>query len=337
MVEEEVRKVVTTGRSSVAITIPKRWLTALGIGPGSHVLLRFMGNYIALAPMGGAAKAWGGNNSIGVDRDDPEYVLRKVITQYLRGASEVRVRFGDHVSIKGSVKGLVRDRISGAEVIEEGADYLVIRFVMPTPEIPIKRLLNRMMLVVLGMARDAIDILRGSGGDPEDVIERDNEVDRLYLLVERLVMSGLIDQAVLSKLEVVDSRELVNSLMVAKFIERAGDHAWRIAQVVRETQTLCCKLVESPIVNDIADLGSMAIDLFRGSVLSFINADVEGAVKTLDMRLKMRGRSMDVIGKIYSSGLPVEIGGRLMMIVESIRRMSEYAYDVAEITLDTYG
>jgi len=53
--------------------------------------------------------------------------------------------------------------------------------------------------------------------------------------------------------------------------------------------------------------------------------------------LKMRGRSMDVIGKIYSSGLPVEIGGRLMMIVESIRRMSEYAYDVAEIALDTYG
>ncbi len=335
--EEEVRKVVATGRSSVSVTIPKKWLAALGVGPGSHVLLRFMGNYIALMPISTAVRPQGVVDTIIVDRGDPEYALRKVITQYLRGASEVRIRFGEYVDIKGRVKELIRDRISGAEVIEEGVDYLVIRFVMPTPEIPIKRLLNRMVLVVLGMAKDSIDMLRGANGDPEDVVERDNEVDRLYLLVERLVMSGLVNQAVLSKLGVVDSRELVNSLMVGKSIERAGDHAWRIAQVIKEFGVLRHKLAESPIVNYITDLGMMAVELLRDSALSFINSDIDGAMRTLDMRVKMRSRSMEVIGEIYRSGLPVEIGGRLMMIVESVRRISEYAYDIAEITLDTYG
>ncbi|MFB6470942.1 MAG: PhoU domain-containing protein [Vulcanisaeta sp. AZ3] len=336
MVEEEVRKVVQAGRSSLSITIPKKWLSSLGISPGSHVLLRFMGNYIALTPLTASVKVEG-SNVIVVDIDDPEYVLRKLITQYLRGVNEVRVKFNGHAGIKGKVRELVRERISGAEVLEEGLDYIIVRFIMPTPEIPIKRLINRMMLVVLGMARDSLELLKGSDGDPEDIIERDNEVDRLYLLVERLVMMGLIDQSMLSKLEVRDSRELVDSLMVAKSIERAGDHAWRIAQIINEASKICCKLNESPIVIDIIDLGLMAIGLFRNTVLSFINADLDAATKTLNMRLEMRARSLNAIGKIYGSGLPVDVGGRLMMIVESIRRISEYAYDIAELTLDTYG
>jgi phosphate uptake regulator len=107
--------------------------------------------------------------------------------------------------------------------------------------------------------------------------------------------------------------------------------------VIKEFGVLRHKLAESPIVNYITDLGMMAVELLRDSALSFINSDIDGAMRTLDMRVKMRSRSMEVIGEIYRSGLPVEIGGRLMMIVESVRRISEYAYDIAEITLDTYG
>lgn len=183
MVEEEVRKVVASGRSSIAITIPKKWVSALGIGAGSHVLLRFMGDHVAvIPPLGRTVRGSGANNVIEVDRDNPDYVLRKLITQYLKGIDEVRVKFGGYADVKDEIKELVRERISGAEVIEESSDHLVLRFVTPIPEIPIKRLINRMMLTVLGMLRDSLDILRGGSGiETEDIINRDNEVDRLYL------------------------------------------------------------------------------------------------------------------------------------------------------------
>ncbi|MGC9153879.1 MAG: PhoU domain-containing protein [Vulcanisaeta sp.] len=337
MVEEEVRKVVPSGRSSMAITIPKKWVSSLGITAGSHVLLRFMGDHIALIPLSKAVQGSGTSNAISVDRDNPDYVLRKVITQYLRGVDEVRVRFGKYAYIKESVKELVRERISGAEVIEEGNDYVTFRFVTPTPEIPIKRLLNRMMLTVLGMLKDSLEALHDSSIDIGDVIDRDNEVDRLYLLIERLVMVGLTDISILPKLEVNNSRELVNSLMVSKSIERAGDHAWRIAQIVSETNELCCRLRESPIIGDLVKLGTNSADIFRTAVTAFINNDVNNAMEVLDRRSAMRSMSIGVIRSIYNSGLHVDAGGRLMMIVESIRRISEYSYDIAEITLDTYG
>ncbi len=281
VVEEEVRKVVASGRSSIAITIPKKWVSALGgIEAGSYVLLRFMGDHIAVIPLGRSIRSSGVSNVIEVDRDSPDYVLRKLITQYLRGGiDEVRVRFKGFVGIKGEVKGgLVRERISGGvEVIEEGSDYLVFRFVTPIPEVPIKRLLNRMALTVLGMLKDSLDMMRGLSTRPEDIIDRDNEVDRLYLLIERLVMMGITDQSVLSKLGASSSRELVNALMVSKSIERAGDHAWRIAQIIGEAGQMCCRLSGLPIVDDIIELGLNSTDILRESVMAFINGDVEDA------------------------------------------------------------
>ncbi len=191
VVEEEVRKVVASGRSSIAITIPKKWVSALGIEAGSYVLLRFMGDHVAVVPLGRSIRGSGISNVIEVDRDSPDYVLRRVITQYLRGGvDEIKVRFNEFVNIKGEVKELVRERISGAEVIEEGSDYVVFRFVTPIPEVPIKRLLNRMVLTVLGMLKDSLDMLHETTIEPSDIIDRDNEVDRLYLLIERLVMMG---------------------------------------------------------------------------------------------------------------------------------------------------
>ena len=337
MVEEEVRKVVASGRSSIAITIPKKWVSALGISAGSHVLLRFMGDHIAVIPIGRLARGSGINNVVEVDRENPEYVLRKLITHYLRGVDEVRVRLGKYIGIKEEVKELVKERISGAEVIEEDNNYVVFRFVTPAPEVPIRRLLNRMILTVLGMFKDSLDILSGSSLDPGDIIDRDNEVDRLYLLIERLVMMGITDQSILSRLEVNSSRELVNALMVSKSIERSGDHSWRIAQIISEAYQSCCKLSDLPIVRDVVELGLNSVDILRKSVMSFINGDVDEAMEVLDRRIAMRSKSLEVIKSIYGSGLHVDIGGRLMMIVESIRRVSEYSYDIAEITLDTYG
>ncbi len=337
VVEEEVRKVVASGRSSIAITIPKKWVSALGIEAGSYVLLRFMGDHVAIIPLSRSIRGSGVSNVIDVDRDNPDYVLRRLITQYLRGVDEIKVKFDGFTGIKGEVKELVRERISGAEVIEEGNDYVVFRFVTPIPEVPIKRLLNRMALTVLGMLKDSLDMLRGSAIEPSDIIDRDNEVDRLYLLIERLVMMGITDQSVLSKLEAGSSRELVNSLMVSKSIERAGDHAWRIAQIIGEASHMCCKLSELLIVDNIIDLGLNSADILREAAMAFINGDVNDAMEVLDRRAVMRSKSLEVIKSIYGSSLHVDVGGRLMMIVESIRRISEYSYDIAEITLDTYG
>ncbi len=337
VVEEEIRKVMASGRSSIAITMPKKWVSALGIDVGSYVLLRLMGNHVAVIPLSRSMRNSSVNNVIDVDRDNPDHVLRRLITQYLKGVDEVKVRFNAYANIKGVVKDMVRERISGAEVIEEGSDYVVFRFVTPIPDVPVKKLLNRMVFTVLGMLKDSLEILHGSGIDPKDIIDRDNEVDRLYLLIERLVMMGITDQSVLSRLGVGSARELVNSLMVSKSIERAGDHAWRIAQIIGEANRICCKLGELAITSNVIELGLSSADILREAVMAFINENLDDAMEVLDRRITMRSRSIEVIKSIYGSGLHVDVGGRLMMIVESIRRISEYGYDIAELALDTYG
>jgi len=335
MRDYEFRKIHVAGRSSVAITIPKKWAKVLNMRPGGSVIVRFMGDSILVMPTQGS-RGIPRSLSLSVDKDDPEYILRRIITLYLNGAEEVKLDLKVNRGLKGELKRLIRSHISGAEFMDEDADHLTIKFILPNTQMPIKRLINRMFRVVSGMLRDDLSAISGEDVDLDDLVSRDDEVDRLYLLIARLVFQGASDQSILRNLELSNVKELISSLSVAKAIERSGDHAWRIAQIYSEARRVCMNGCKESL-SHILPLGEEALSIIKDASLSFVNSDPRLAMEVLDRRDRTRAMWMSTMEYIYGSGLGVEAGGRLMMMSESMRRISEYGFDIAEITLDTYG
>jgi phosphate transport system protein len=84
----------------------------------------------------------------------------------------------------------------------------------------------RMASIVQAMVRDAIDaFVKGDAERAQTVIERDRELDELYIRVFRELLS-----AMLSDTSVVERG--IHAQSVAKWLERMGDHATNLAEQV---------------------------------------------------------------------------------------------------------
>src|SRR5260370_41050417 len=80
----------------------------------------------------------------------------------------------------------------GSEIIEESKDELIVQCLSSYGDLPAPKVISRMSLIAKLMLRDAVDSLKGR--DPalaEEIIRRDEEVDRFYLfIIRQLAMAG---------------------------------------------------------------------------------------------------------------------------------------------------
>jgi phosphate transport system protein len=84
----------------------------------------------------------------------------------------------------------------------------------------------RMASIVQAMVRDAIDaFVAGDAERAQSVIDRDRNLDELYIRVFRELLSAMLDDA--SKVE-----RGIHAQSIAKWLERMGDHATNLAEQV---------------------------------------------------------------------------------------------------------
>jgi phosphate transport system protein len=90
--------------------------------------------------------------------------------------------------------------------------------------IPRPRHISKMGRTTAQMVHMAVDsYVHRDMGLAEEVIELDNEVDRLYDVVKTELLNMAIEDR-----EKID--QIVDFLMIAKYLERIGDHAENIAE-----------------------------------------------------------------------------------------------------------
>ncbi|NPA23287.1 MAG: AbrB/MazE/SpoVT family DNA-binding domain-containing protein [Crenarchaeota archaeon] len=348
----EFRKLQLLGRSSVAVTIPKKWVQFLGLKPGDVVILKRSRDGIVIQP-------YSQSEETGLDTSMREVTvstsqlarsLRRLMGLYLSGSSSVVVKFqDDNPGIKQVVKSFIREKLPGAEIVDERYNMMIVRFLTNLEELPIRRILKRMSNMAINMLREGLRLL--TADREETVIEqipdssvKDEEIDRLYLLVYRLVNQGVLNQKLLTKLEIEDPRELIAALIVAKSIERCGDHATRVIDLSKAILSINVSIsLSNDVFQKLTELGHSACYVLREATQSFVEKDVDRAHEILEKRLELRKVSIRLVDNLMKHACPLcmvkanELLTYVILLIESIRRFLAYSYDIAEITIDTYS
>lgn len=328
----EVRKIQMVGKSSLAVTIPRRWAELLGLKAGSPVNLELRGGEITIIPI--AYKATSDQQRIVRvgEEDDVNSVIRRVISSFIKGSQTIRVLLSpgkDRSFIDILVKE-INMRIPMVETLVH-ENEVKVTVLSPSDELPLSSFINRMSNIVSGMFRDAIRLVNTSPKDRpsivEDIVDRDYDVDRNYLMVHRLINMTINGLMSIRNVGISERAELLSYLLVSKSIERSGDHSWRIAQWSLELE-----VIDEEVADELIKLGDQVVDLHRSSVSAFLSRDVERAQKVLEERDYIADRRIALNRLIRK----YNIAGPLNLIVESVGRLAAYAYDIAEITLDTY-
>ena len=324
----ETRKVQVTGGSTYTVSIPKDWATENGVSAGSEVEFYPEGDSLFLTPRTGDEHTEG---TLDISDLSGEELRRAVMTMYVSGFDIIGLESGriateQRRTIRESTQGLV-----GLEVLEETRDRVVIRDLLDSSELSIHNAVTRMRLIAMSMLEDAIAALVEEDADlANDVIQRDDDVDRLWLVVSRIFRATIRTPKAAEELGV--PREVCFDYhSAARQLERIADHATKIAHLTREFEGL----PSEDVVGALRELHTEAVEVVEtGMDALFVEDSTEATRLANDAReavpgIDERAREIDELLR----GLDPARAQLLGLVVDSLSRSADYGGNIAETAL----
>ncbi|HXW33604.1 MAG TPA: phosphate uptake regulator PhoU, partial [Acidimicrobiales bacterium] len=256
-----------------------------------------------------------------------EHLLRKFIGAYISGFGLIEVRFPPD---RGPfVRRVAREfcrLVIGPEVIEESRNAIVIQDLSDASELSSEKCLRRMHLTVRAMLEDAVASLKKPDGSlSHDVALRDQDVDRLYWMVAK--QFNLAHTSPDSSGDGMAVRAIHNHRLVAKLLERIGDHAQRIA----ETYPIIAsdgKSLDPKLAKDIEEAEGSAVTILDRAFQALVTGDIDAANEAIDS-LSHHQKLIDALSHRVSTRKGEELLA-LGTVVNSLGRAASYSADIAE-------
>ncbi len=327
----ELRRVQKTGASTLTVSLPKGWVDASGLKAGDQVSMAVQVDGTIILDTKIERRKEVLRKDIWTDGEESsEHLTRKLIGAYLVGYNNIEVRSKERMEpeTKGAVREFSRMAI-GPEIVEETANSVIMHDLSDPIELPQEKCVRRMHLIVRSMHVDAVEALRVEDrGLAKDVVDRDTDVDRLYWMAVK--QNNLIarDRRLGDRmgLDIFESNDL---MLVARGIERIGDHAVRIAR----NALLRAEEEEKLGAGDrIKELSIEAMGILGRGMDALFRKDIEEANEVIDT-----GREVVRHCEKFGQGLRTEDSREAIitnMVLDSIIRSTMYGIDIAEIAIN---
>lgn len=316
-----------TGGSSYIITLPKQWIRSLNIKKNDSVGLIAQSDGNLLITPNLNKEQFQKIKKFDVSNiKDQDFLLRRLIGAYITGYNSIELNSSDRMtpSVKMTVRKFTQTTI-GQEIVEETDTNIIIKDLLNPTEMPFDRTIKRMYIIVKGMYEDILSsIIKNDKKLAEDIISRDNEVDRLHWLVAR--QHNIIMQNVSFAEKMGITIELANtSFLISRIIERIGDHVIRIA---KNAISIFDKKIDEKLLENLQSASINAIAIFNKSINSFLRRDVRGANETIEIvkKLELKCKELNKILLKQKGEFVISMG----YVIDSIRRIGDYSSDISE-------
>jgi phosphate uptake regulator len=316
-----------TGWSSYIITLPKEWIKKLNIQKNDPLgLITQSDGTLLLTPKIDREHIQKTKEFDVSNVTNQDFLLRNLIGSYISGFNSIIIKSNTRMSpqAKMTIRKFTRTTI-GQEIVEETDTQVIIKDILNPAEMPFDRTIKRMHIIVKGMHEDImIAMQRNDKKLAEDVLVRDNEIDRLHWLVAR--QHNIILQNVSFAEKMGITIELATtSFLISRIIERIGDHVIRIA---KNAVNITDIKTNDAIIEKLQSASQLSLEIFNKSITSFLRRDVKAANDTIDSvsKLETKCKEINKLALKQKGEHVISIG----YVVESIRRIGEYSSDISE-------
>ena len=320
-----------TGGSSFIITLPKEWILRHRIKKNDTLgLLAQPDGNLLITPK---LESDDFIKEIKIDADeynDVNFLFRALIGAYITGYSRMIVisskRF--EPTLRECISNFTQIAI-GPEIMEETSNMIIIKDLVNPKEMPFEKTIRRMYVLVGAMHIDAMSSLSTKNSSlAEDVIKKDNEIDRLHWLVGRQSHMVLRDIMLCQKMGIT-LEQAYQYHQMSRFLERIGDHAVKIAINVLKIKK---QSIDNKIIKNLAEASKVSMVLLDNSMDAWRNKDIKMANQNIELISDLIKLCEEI--SLNPNNENVETFIALSYIVESIRRTGEYAGDISEIIIN---
>jgi len=332
---EETRKLQYTGGSSYIVSLPKKWIQDLGLKQGDHVVILRQGNsMLQIAPASKRVAKEQREATIEVSKENnPYFIARKLIALYFLGFNVITIVPKEDrllVEQREVIKSIVRRVLMGTEIIADSATGITLQVLINLLDLSVDAAFKRMLLIAKSMYRDTLLALQENNVElAGEVVKSDDEVDRFSFYIVRQLKIAIKNEHLLKEIGLEEPRNCLGYRLIAKSVERVADHAVVISKDIIENP----HPLKKDIVEKIASMSYFALEVLDDACLSMFKRDYEAADKAIEKARKIDEMEKAIL-RAVSKPRDVNELYRIKLITENIRRVAEYASDIAEIVLN---
>ena len=313
------------------ISLPSDWVRTNRLNKGNTVFIETNeDNSISLFPSE-ASDSQIKDVTILYTESSVDSLINQIYGAYLLGYSDIRIKgkrqilFEHREHIKLTMRKLV-----GLEIVDEDNSNIAIQFLLDANNLDAEKILRRMNSIVGGMYRDALDGLRLKSEDIKNLIfSRDDEVDRQYFLLVRLIRSAMVDQKLARKLN-LSNIDILDYRIAANHLESAGDYIGEFASTVPS-------ISRTKIVDEISEAGSYIEKMQEKSVAAFTKKNRSESIGMIKMYNEFRlitDSIKELLAKIELTNSESTIA--VLNSIHSMDKIAKCWVDVADLVKPVY-
>lgn len=311
------------------MSLPKAWVDSNGLGKNDEVEVQAARNSVTVMP--GAGRRPAREIDISYPLPPDENVAADLTGAYLLGYDSIRIRGQGPIPAgeRGKIRASLR-RLAGMEIVEEDSAEVSMQFMLDAAAVNPQKILRQMGRIVHGMYADTLSGMAAPAkrrSDLRAMADRDDEVDRQYFLLVRLIRSAVAGGRPVGAfdLEVID---ILDYRVAANLLEGAGDAVVELAAAVHASG------IPPSGLRDLRSAASGLEDAGWGAVEAFVGNDRQRAVEAI-ARHRAFAAGVRGIKEMLEGGKDVPAG--YLDIVFALERAGRAWADIADLVKPVYS
>lgn len=310
--------------SSILVSLPTMWIKSNNLRKGSIVPVHInRDNSISIFPSQDDTADKIKELTIPYSSVSMDMLVNQVYGGYLLGYDMITIKASLQISFEDAdrIKKAMR-KLVGLEIVDEDGFHISAQFLLDADTLDAEKILRRMSAIVAGMYRDMLEALKlkQNSSIRKVIIGRDDEVDRQYFLLVRLIRSAMMDQKLAGKLN-LSNIDILDYRIAANLLESAGDYIVDLANSI--------DLSHIKAVDEIIEAGLLVEKMHEKSVAAFVNknrSESNAIIKTYD-------NFIEIINSIKNSvdSKSLESTVAVLNLIYSMDKIARCWIDVADL------
>lgn len=326
---------MSLGRSSLVISLPKNWVKINELKKGDIVSLGIQRDRSLIVSAGVARNKSSREFTLYIDPNESDVtIVRKITACYLNGYSVIRI-ISKKVFLVHQQKTI--RRIVGTlymRIMESNAKSVHIVTLIDESQASIISAIQRMHTIANSMCQDVLKSLKDKDIDlAKAVYSLDDDVDHFSFFILRLLRRASLDPTLANQLG-VEPIDCLDLQTLVHRIEQVADQANNIAKqlIMLSGEHL---RVSNPLTKLMLTAGGSAFSSYDKSVKAFFSKGANYSDEIIEQQKFVEKLDREIASWAFltEGKKPVMICATCSMR-DSIKRVSEYAADIAEITIN---
>jgi phosphate uptake regulator len=321
----ELRKIQRTSSGTFFVCLPKSWAEQSGLKKGSVLALSATGegkllidarHGVELSPQIATLKPG-------------SYLGREIIGTYLLGYDVIKVEAKEHISFETReiVKSTV-SRLIGLEIVEEDYASITLQCLIEPSGFPPEKILRRGYTIASSMHRDvARAFVDCDVPMAKSVIARDDEGNRLYFLLVRILRTIIQNPSLSEKLG-VSPIECLDYRLVASLVEAIGDECVRISM---KTVEIAGKKLDERLKKQFLAFHALCYSAHEDALSAFMadSVDLAEKVRAMRPRIEMEYKKIEEVARAQA----LEMVAQILSAASFVRQIYEHAVDISDLAI----